>query len=1298
AWDPLDFPDNQDAVDLLADSRMGIFALLDEECVIPGGSDKNFCSKLCHRYKDHRRFDIVKTRQDCFVVNHFAGPVEYDTEGFMDKNKDQMSYSLFKVMKASTSAYVSTLFTEYEDTKFQDPDSAPSGKSKKKLTTISGEFKQQLNELMDTVRETEPHFIRCIKPNPMNLPDVYDRPSVCEQLRYGGVLQAIQVSRAGYPVRISHEDCWLDYMQLVKGVLAEYLAEPDMSKRCLKLLTTVSKTLGIEDGLWEVGKTLVFFKQKAFDALQNARLELRAEAATKIQAQWRGLRTRAWYQFAIICLVKIQALMRGKIARIRAANIRRESAALRIQSWWRMIKERVRYEDVVRKVVLIQSVQRGRMARAFAEEYRVNTAAARIQAAWKAWHVRRQYLALRASVLTAQRQFRMRAAKMQLRRLKQEAKEVGSLLAKYQNAQAEVTSVKKKLAETEALLLQSRSENQQLKTGRETLSQRIVLLEGQLDAAVKKHHEEMEQLASQHTEELAAVGGAALVAGGAASAGTMAGESSAGQSMVSTAATGGGPAGLSRVSSPRVSPSGSISSPSASAVGLDAAAVAGGGESASVVRLRQSLVDANSKSEVLESENERLKDELARVNKEREESEAKYQTMLKNTVYQSQAATHQGPAPSRAATDAAGLGARNVDIQLVGPQGVGKSPLLAGLIQQLDPSKMPEFERNRSNLMAHYQLQFKDNAGRDRVLKVLDCNGNKRAQHLVREWFARSRWVICVYDMCSKDSLHQALDLMREGGRMGASVLLFGNLQPAQAGKAAAAPVDVMEAKDAAASANALAVEGNRLMDAVRLILSDLDANRVATAAAASQQLPSRKETAVSSTASSSSTAAAGGAGATPSSRVLRADSHASSHTLSGALETFKGWFKGSDNKAHRSGGVLKASLRGNKTMKERGSPNKDPPVADVRPVQEIQDSETAVTCIAFGQEKLHRSHILLAAASKDGTVVIYRCYRTEMELARLDPSDFPNDDASSDRQEAPGAKVVLHSRLVGHSRAITSMFFNLLEDTIVTTSIDKSVRFWMVDTGEMLKVFTDSSPVPVACFLPFNPQVFVAANSNAVLRLVNVQNGLVLQKLKVETEVRCLRFDDTGLFLLAGTKNGAIHVLEASDSANLKFKFKFQLSRAGITCITFVSAAHGNPPMLLVNTSDSNVNVIDCTYGPPPGVLTNLTVRHRLRVAHSLLPIKSCYSPSEMGYCISGSEDKGVYIYSLAKTGNYRMSILHHHTVPVVAVATNQQDTLLASADSLGKIVLWRRVDFSHLESASGGASSSSHHHHHGR
>merc|ERR1719343_373207 len=114
----------------------------------------------------------------------------------------------------------------------------------------------------------------------------------------------------------------------------------------------------------------------------------------------------------------------------------------------------------------------------------------------------------------------------------------------------------------------------------------------------------------------------------------------------------------------------------------------------------------------------------------------------------------------------------------------------------------------------------------------------------------------------------------------------------------------------------------------------------------------------------------------------------------------------------------------------------------------------------------------------------------------------------------------------------------------------------WSVDSGDMLKVFTDSAPVSVAAYLPFNPQMFVAANTNSVLRLVHVHNGVVHQKIKLETEVRQLKFDDTGTYLLAGTKSGTINVLEATaSSGNLKFKFKTALARGGVTCITFVSA-----------------------------------------------------------------------------------------------------------------------------------------------
>lgn len=189
------------------------------------------------------------------------------------------------------------------------------------------------------------------------------------------------------------------------------------------------------------------------------------------------------------------------------------------------------------------------------------------------------------------------------------------------------------------------------------------------------------------------------------------------------------------------------------------------------------------------------------------------------------------------------------------------------------------------------------------------------------------------------------------------------------------------------------------------------------------------------------------------------------------------------------------------------------------------------------------------------------------------------------------------------------------------------------------------------------------------------MQNGQVLQMLKVAHEVRALKFDDTGLFLLAGTKAGSMHVFEATDSSSLMFKFQIELSNGSVSCITFVPAAHQNRPFLLVNTSDSSVTIVDCIYEPPSGVLTNLSVRHHVTVAHSLLPIKSCYSPSEGGFLISGSEDNEVYICSLACGSNYKVEHLRHHEAPVVAVAVNKGDTLLASGDAHGRIVLWRRM-----------------------
>jgi hypothetical protein len=50
---------------------------------------------------------------------------------------------------------------------------------------------------MLTIRSTAAHYIRCMKPNPVNEPGWIHRQTVVDQLRYGGVLEAVRVSRVG---------------------------------------------------------------------------------------------------------------------------------------------------------------------------------------------------------------------------------------------------------------------------------------------------------------------------------------------------------------------------------------------------------------------------------------------------------------------------------------------------------------------------------------------------------------------------------------------------------------------------------------------------------------------------------------------------------------------------------------------------------------------------------------------------------------------------------------------------------------------------------------------------------------------------------------------------------------------------------------------------------------------------------------------------------------------------------------------------------------------------------------------
>jgi len=300
------------------------------------------------------------------------------------------------------------------------------------------------------------------------------------------------------------------------------------------------------------------------------------------------------------------------------------------------------------------------------------------------------------------------------------------------------------------------------------------------------------------------------------------------------------------------------------------------------------------------------------------------------------------------------------------------------------------------------------------------------------------------------------------------------------------------------------------------------------------------------------------------------------------------------------------------------------------------------------------------------------------MELAQVGLShepDFPQDDES---------ELMLHASMKGHSRAITALFFNDggKQLQLVSTSLDRTFRIWNASTGEQEVSLTDSAPIGACCRLPSSSDIYVTANSKAIVKLINAdpfREDSLYQKIKMENEVRAMTFDEDGNYVILGTKMGNLSALNIEETTSLdgysqlQLKFsvqKFSVSDSTLTDMTFIPESSHACAGLIVNSMDDTVVILDCKTDQT-NRLKYFAIRRRVRVAHTLLPLGSCYSSSGDGFVISASEDNKAYVYSL---GDYRLQQLSQHDNPVMKVAVNQGNTLLATGDTEGFICLWRQ------------------------
>ncbi|XP_057712597.1 unconventional myosin-IXb isoform X3 [Corythoichthys intestinalis] len=106
SWQNFEYSDNSKCIHLIS---QGLFNVLNEESKLPQATDKALLDKLALRFKDDLLFAASAGQESSFVIQHFAGSVAYNIEGFLAKNTEHMKPEAVSLLRGSERAFLNHL-------------------------------------------------------------------------------------------------------------------------------------------------------------------------------------------------------------------------------------------------------------------------------------------------------------------------------------------------------------------------------------------------------------------------------------------------------------------------------------------------------------------------------------------------------------------------------------------------------------------------------------------------------------------------------------------------------------------------------------------------------------------------------------------------------------------------------------------------------------------------------------------------------------------------------------------------------------------------------------------------------------------------------------------------------------------------------------------------------------------------------------------------------------------------------------------------------------------------------------
>uniref|UniRef100_A0A8C1TE95 Unconventional myosin-Id n=1 Tax=Cyprinus carpio TaxID=7962 RepID=A0A8C1TE95_CYPCA len=317
-WKHIDYFNNQIIVDLVEQQHKGIFAVLDEACMNVGKvTDEMFLQALNGKLAKHAHYTSRKlspTDKNLefdrdFRIRHYAGNVAYSVVGFIDKNKDTLFQDFKRLLYNSSNPVLKAMW--------------PEGKLSitevtKRPLTAATLFKNSMISLVENLASKEPYYVRCIKPNDVKSPLLFEHERCKHQVEYLGLLENVRVRRAGF----ANRQLYPRFLQRYKMISEFTWPNHDLpsDKEAVKRLL---QGCGFEHDV-AYGKTKVFIRTpRTIFSLEEQRAEMVKRIVLFLQKVWRGTLARKRYRRMRAALIIIRAYRRYKVkSYIREVNRR----------------------------------------------------------------------------------------------------------------------------------------------------------------------------------------------------------------------------------------------------------------------------------------------------------------------------------------------------------------------------------------------------------------------------------------------------------------------------------------------------------------------------------------------------------------------------------------------------------------------------------------------------------------------------------------------------------------------------------------------------------------------------------------------------------------------------------------------------------------------------------------------------------------------------------------------------------------------------------------------------------------